>query len=145
MDQASGTLCVLTVLTALAASIGAVFLRASIFVHNKMFAGPDSPKCIPEPVFTGAIKISLLPALVFVVGGPLIGTLMHIAGASRDNAGLAGLFLVLPFIFLCMAVVLRKKLSMTVGRAALVALLWLFIGVAVVGGTVMVTYWLMKS
>lgn len=118
---------------AIGALFGAIFLRAGIWLFNKL-AGPTS--AVAEPRFLRAIVISFVALFVNFLVGVLFDIALEISGtaASADSRTMEilGNVVGMPVGMVVMAAILSRMLPTTFGRGLLITICQMLMA-AVVG------------
>jgi len=121
---------------AAAVPIGAVFLRAAVALYNNIAGGATSSSMVPEPAFGKAMVISFVWHLPGLVISFVVSLVVSLVSAP---AMLMILFPVNLLVnLLIMAAILSAMLPTTFGRAILVTLCYIVIGVLFVGGLLLI-------
>jgi hypothetical protein len=116
---------------AIGALFGAVFLRAGIWLYNKM-AGPTYS--VAEPTFGRAIVISFMALLVNFIVEVLFDIVLingSAAGTDQRTRDLLDLLVGIPISMTVTAAMLSKMLPTTFGRGFLIAICQMLIALAV--------------
>jgi hypothetical protein len=129
-------LCALVIGVAVGTLIGAICLRAAIGLYNKLAGGASSPSSVPEPTLGKAMWITFAIFVAHVILGMLI--IGPIGGDGAMTAGARGSDVVtqlisIPISFFITAGILSAKLPTTFGRAILVTLCDILVGLLVGG------------
>ena len=116
--------------------IGAVLVRASCWLFNKLAGGPGSPNAVPEPDFHKALCIAIA-AIVTKIVAALVIALVASGGdldarASEQAQQVASLLSSL-IAFLGLAGALALILPTNFGKAILLAVLYVIVALAVIG------------
>ena len=126
----------------IATLIGAIILRAAVSAFNKL-SQPENQ--VPEPDFGKAMLMAFVAAIVNgVVGfgiGIVFGTALAAANAPPMQVQLIVQAISLPISLLVLAGTITLLLPTSFGRALLISLLYLAIGIAVaivIGGFVLI-------
>jgi hypothetical protein len=128
-------LCALVIGVAVGTLIGAVCLRAAISVYNKMAGGAASPSGVPEPALGKAMWITFAIFVAQVVVGSLLIALVspEAMAASARGRDVVAQLITIPVSLLITAGILSAKLPTTFGRAILVSLCDILVGLLVAG------------
>src|SRR3954449_2017848 len=117
---------------AIGALIGAVILRAGISLYNRMAQPGNS---VPEPLFGRAALImfvtTLVNAGVGLVLGMILGGVTSAANADQQSTKIIINLISFPVSMGVMAAMLSQMLPTTFGRALLVTLCTVLIGLAI--------------
>jgi len=116
--------------------IGAVLIRASVWLYNKFTGGPESPSAVPSPDFGKACGIALATTganfVVNLIMGMMMGGAAAAGGASPQGTQIVAQLVSLPVSFFVAAAMLMLLLPTTFGRAMLVALCYILVCIIVV-------------
>jgi hypothetical protein len=128
---------------AIGAILGGLVFQLACFVYNKFAGGESAPAAVPQPEYGGAYKIVFISSAIssvmnFVIGF-LIGVIIILAlgpeiGQARVNSAVVQVLMNLisiPIALFVMSGVARKALPTTYGRAILVTLLYMVLGVVI--------------
>jgi hypothetical protein len=121
--------------------IGVACLRVAISIYNQLARAVSSADTVPVPEFEKAALITFLTTALQLVGQVIVRQFLRtgltIAGGHRDAVDIVGNVafqnLTLPVTALAMALMLTALLPTTFGRALLVSLCYLSIGLLVFG------------
>jgi hypothetical protein len=131
----AGLLCALVVGLPVGTLIGAVLLLAAVALYNKMAGGASSCSSVPEPGIRKALWIAYETTVAQIIVSFLIGGLAGTPGQGADGVAQ---FISFPVSFLIMAGILSTKLPTTFGRAILVTLCYMLVGLLVVAVLVVI-------
>jgi hypothetical protein len=130
-------LCALVIAVVVRVLIGAVFLRASVALYNKMADGPSSPSNVPAPALGKAMWIIFATCLAQMAAGLVIAIVSGAGpaapGAREQGAALVADLITIPVSLLIMAWVLSERLPTTFGRAVSVTFWYMLMELLVVG------------
>ena len=106
--------------------LGAVVLRAAVALYNKMAGGSSSPNGVPELEFGKAMGIALVTHVVTIVTAFVVALV-----TSGEGKNSIIQLISYPISLLVTAVMVSVTLPTRLGRAALVTLCYMLIGVLI--------------